>query len=411
MTSQEGVFLLLLALGVFLAPPVSVRLRIPAAIGEMLYGAILVAAFPALRHPPAFVGFLRHFGFLLVLFLAGLELNTYALVREGFTRFLRALPFGFVVPVGAMAVAVLLGYPAVLGLIVGTISIGLTTRVLNDLRLLHTPFGQVTVLTGGIGEVMTIISITLLAEAARGLNPLHLAVTTGKLFAIFGIGFVVLLLLRDLAWWRPGWFAALLTSSDSSELAMRSALALLAGFGALAVLLHVPDALAAFVAGQTLGLIFPVREDAGPVNAAVSLRDKLKSMAYAFFIPIAFITVGQDLDLKVLLQPQPLLLGLGMTLGSGLIRMLAMPLLRLQVDWGDAALMAILLSESLTMKVTVASLAVASHVLPAATLTPAIAATTAGDILFPIIFRWVAQRRLTAPEGGGPPGLQALPAH
>jgi len=110
-------------------------------------------------------------------------------------------------------------------------------------------------------------------------------------------------------------------------------------------------------------------------------------------VPVAFITVGEQLDFSVLTRAGPLTLGIVMTIASGLVRLLAMPVLRLQAEWNEALLVAIVLSESLTMKVTVATLAVASHAMPAATLTPAIAATTAGDVIYPVLFRWLMQRR------------------
>lgn len=403
MTAQEATVLLLLALGVFLAPPLSARIGIPAAVGEMLYGAIIVAILPGLRHLPPYVDFVRHFGFLFVLFLAGLELDTRSFVSAGASRILRALPFGILVPVSGMLGAVLLGRQPVLGLIVGTISIGLSTRLLADLGLLRTRIGQVAVLTGGIGEVVTIISITVLTDAAHGLTTLGLLLSIGKLAAVFVIGFVVLVVLRDLAWWRPGWFARLNETGDSSEMGLRTALALLSGFAAIAALLHVPDALAAFVAGQALGVVFPLHRGEGATqSAAATLRARLRSLGFSFFVPVAFITVGQHLDFSVLLQPGPLMLGIAMTVASGVTRFVAMPLLRLQVDWNEAVLIAIVLSESLTMKVTVAELAVSTHVMPAATLTPAIAATTAGDIIFPVLFRWLMQRRRAGADREGP---------
>jgi Kef-type K+ transport system membrane component KefB len=411
MTASQAHILLILALGVFLAPPLAARVGMPAAVGEMIFGAIAVALVPTLRHLPSFAAFLRSFGFLLVLFLAGMELDTRALFAGGAGRFLRALPFGLTVPLLAMLGAVALRRPPVLGLIVGTISIGLSSRLLADMGLLRTRLGQVAVVTGGIGEIVTIVSITVITDTTHGGGATQLALSLAKLGAIFLIGLVVFSLLRDLAWWHPGLFARLLESEDSSELGMRSALALLAGFAAVGSLLHLPDALGAFVAGQTLGVLLPLRGD-GTAGPAAALRTKLRAIGFAFFVPIAFITVGQELDFGVLTKPGPFTLGIAMTVASGATRLLAMPLLRLQVEWDEALLVAIVLSESLTMKVTVAQLAVSTHVMSAATLTPAVAATTAGDIIFPVLFRWLMRRR-TASEGvaaaqapslAGPPG-------
>jgi Kef-type K+ transport system membrane component KefB len=399
-TTHDAIILLLLAVGVFLAPPLSVRLHVPTAVGEMLYGAVLVAFVPAMKHTPAFVEFLQQFGFLFVLFLAGLELDSRALLSAGPGRFLRALPFAIAIPVGCMAGAVLLHYPPILGLIVGTISIGIATRVLADLGLLRTPFGQTAILTGGLGELATIMAITVISETLHGLNVVHLSTALAKLVVIFAAGFVAIALLRDLAWWKPDWFGRVVATEDTTETGMRSALGLLAAFAAIAALLGIPSALAAFVAGQVLGFLFPPNAETEGDAGAQSLRGKLKSLGFSFFVPVAFITVGQHIELRALLQPGPLLLGLGMTAASGIARFVALPLLRLEADWDDAVLIGVLLSESLTMKVTVAQLGVSMHAIPAAVLTPAIAATTAGDVMFTILFRFLIQRRRGAGTAG-----------
>lgn len=123
------------------------------------------------------------------------------------------------------------------------------------------------------------------------------------------------------------------------------------------------------------------------------LRARLKAIGLGFFVPIAFITVGGHLDPRVLTKPGPVALGIGIVMTSGLTRLLALPLLRLQAKWDEAILVALVLSEPLTLKVTVAELSVSVHALPAAMLTPAVAASTAGAVLFPTVFRVAFERR------------------
>src|SRR5579883_270523 len=288
MTVDQAHVLLVLALGLFLAPLVAARVRIPVAVAEMLYGAVVAGLVPSLHHLPAFATFVQRFGFLFVLFLAGMELDTHDLLARGWGALLRAVPFGIAVPVGATLVATLLGRPPVLGLIVGTVSIGLSSRLLADMGLLRTRLGQIVVLTGGIGEVVTIICIAVLSNAASSGDRLRVLLSVGALVAMFLAGLLVIGLLRDLAWWQPRWFAPLV-SDDSAELGLRSAIVLLSLFAVAAVLLDVPDALGAFVAGQALGIVFPLRrpDDAG--NAVAVLRGKLRSVGFSFFLPVAFI--------------------------------------------------------------------------------------------------------------------------
>ncbi len=392
MSTSDAAVLLVLAVGVFLAPPITARLRLPSAVGELVYGAVAAALFSGLRHPPAFVSFAQNFGFLLVLFLAGLELDLRGLTAGGAGRLLRAAPFAFAVPIGSSVIAALSGQPPVLGLLVGTVSIGLTARVLTDLGLLRSRLGQVAIVTGGMGEVVTIVCLTVLGQSAHGSGAVALLLTMLRLAGLFAGGLLLLLLLRDLAWWQPLWFRRLLHPDDPSQLGLRAAMALLSAFAALAVLLQVPPVLAAFVAGLALGSIFPVTADGG-VAPSAPLRGGLAAVGLGFFVPIAFITVGGHLDPAELARPGPLALGIAITVASGLVRLLALPLVRRQADWWGSVLVVLVLSEPLTLKVTVAELSVSLHALPASTLTPAVAASTVGAVIFPTLFRLALRRK------------------
>jgi hypothetical protein len=125
------------------------------------------------------------------------------------------------------------------------------------------------------------------------------------------------------------------------------------------------------------------RARVGEMRALVAvLRGKLRAVGFSFFVPVAFIAAGEQLDLSVLARPDPLSLSIAMTMASGLTRLLAMPLLRLQAEWDKAVLVAIVRSQSLTRKLTV--------------VTPAVAATTTGDVTYPVLFRWLMQRRAAA---------------
>ena len=181
--------LILVTLGVFLIPFLSPFLRIPVAVGELLYGMALAPL--ADRIDAELINFLAFLGFALLMFLAGLEIDwnqletlrrkeKLVIVLVVATNFLLAL----------LAVKLLKLSPEAV-LLLGAMGIGLMLSVLRELEL-SPYFKQVVLITGSLGEVVTLLGLTL--------YDLYLTFGWGFSFylhlfliALFGIFFVFLL--------------------------------------------------------------------------------------------------------------------------------------------------------------------------------------------------------------------------
>ena len=382
MPENPAIALLLFTAGAFVIPLISKRIGLPAAACEMLYGALLGNLLPRFAQPDALISALAHFGFILLLFLAGLEVDFVLVERQGTRGVLRSLLFPIGVLLVGQVVALGMGRDPIFGLIVGAISIGVVLVILRETGLTRSAFGQITLITGALGEFLSIVALTCYSLIRRYGLALPLGLAAVKLALLLLLGWLVLQLLSAMVWWYPHHFRRVVAADDPSELGVRAALALMTAFAAAAVLLGVEEVLATFIAGAIFAFVF---------RHQGSLSDKLAAVAHGFFVPIFFIQVGLGLQLGGLLKPDALLLMGQLVAGTLLIRLLAAPLLKLTgLRWGQALGGALLLSAPLTLQVAVAQVAVDLHVLSANTILSVLGASVIGSVIFPTGFRLIA---------------------
>jgi Kef-type K+ transport system membrane component KefB len=384
MPENTAVSLLLFTAGAFIIPLLSKRVGLPAAACEMLYGALLGNLLPRMAQPDAFINALAQFGFILLLFLAGLEVDFVLVEREGKRGVLRSATFAVGVLLAGGTVAYALGRDLVFGLIIGAISIGVVLVILRETGLNRSRFGQVVLMSGAIGEFLTILALTAYSLLRQYGAALPIVLALGKLLLLLLIGWLVLQLLSVVVWWFPHQFRRLVASNDPSELGVRAALALMTAFAAAAALLGVEEVLATFIAGAIFAYVF---------RHQGSLSDKLAAVAHGFFVPIFFIKVGVGLQLLGLQDQETLLLLVELVAASFVVRLLALPLLKLTgLSWGASLAGVLLLSAPLTMQVAVAQVGVDLGVLAAGTTLSVLGASVVGAVIFPTIFRPLARR-------------------
>src|SRR5579885_1378618 len=384
MPENTAVSLLLFTAGAFIIPVLSKRVGLPAAACEMLYGALLGNLLPRMAQPDAFINALAQFGFILLLFLAGLEVDFVLVEREGKRGVLRSATFAVGVLLAGGTVAYALGRDLVFGLIIGAISIGVVLVILRETELNRSRFGQVVLMSGAIGEFLTILALTAYSLLRQYGAALPIVLALGKLLLLLLIGWLVLQLLSVVVWWFPHQFRRLVASNDPSELGVRAAVALMTAVAAAAALLGVEEVLETLVAGAIFA--YGIRHQR-------SMSDKLAAVKEGFFVPIFFIKVGLGLQLLGLQDQETLLLLAELVAASFVVRLLALPLLKLTgLSWGASLAGVLLLSAPLTMQVAVAQVGVDLGVLAAGTTLSVLGASVVGAVIFPTIFRPLARR-------------------
>ncbi len=286
--SESGA-LLLIALAALGLPPLATLVRLPAVVLEILFG-ILVGPVLLLVSPDALVESLGELGFLLLLFLAGFEIDLQVFERSGPWPVLRgSLLFGLTLALAAVA-ALALGLGIFATLILATTSVGLVVPTLRSDRSLSTPFGQDILMAALIADFATLVAVSLASLVIRvGLDAELLA------FPLF-MGLVVasFATLRAVAWWWPEPFGRFFDRRDPEALGVRFAMAMVLGGAGLAAALGIEPALGAFLAGTGVATVFRSRGE---------LDHTLDGLAYGFLIPIFFIGVGLSFSLTAVSDP------------------------------------------------------------------------------------------------------------
>ena len=286
--------LLFLALGAFIVPLLCAPLRLPASIGEILYGIAMGPFLLGWIELDSFCFLLGEIGFFLLLFNAGMELNFYAIEKSGPRRLGAMLGIVVLTFVGSYLAVWLFNLQPFAVMILSATSIGLPLMLLQETGQGKKPLGQQVLITGTIGEFICIVAATFIAawNSAGGLNAVFL-LSALKMVAIFVLAYLLLVLLRSAVWWRPEYFSRVIATHDPSEIGVRAGMVLMFIMVAAAVRLNVDPILGAFMAGALFSYTFRSK---GPLEL------KFLSLANGFFVPVFFMRVGLEFRLDMALQ-------------------------------------------------------------------------------------------------------------
>lgn len=381
---RTAVSLVVLSLGAFSIPLMSRPVRLPAAVGEILFG---VAVGPhALRLVVAteFTTLLAHLGFFLLMFVAGLELDFRRVETAGRAVLLRTGLTVLAILGAGGAASMMLGLPVFMGLVLSAISIGLPLVLLQETGLARHAFGQDVLLLGSLGELACILLATGVNAYARvGAFNREFLSELGQLGFVFALAYGILIVLRTAVWWKAESFARVVETHDPSEIGVRAGLALMFVFVAVTSALRIDPILGAFLAGALFSFVFRHK---GPLEV------KFLSLANGFFVPFFFITVGLEFNLPLAMKSQPLQF-VHLLLALLLVRLLPMLLV-----WGRppaaALLGGVLLAAPLTLLVVLANLGLHLHALDAQLHATTLLLATVSAVLYPFLFK-VAARRVT----------------
>jgi Kef-type K+ transport system membrane component KefB len=280
--------ILLVLVGAFLAPLFSRLLRMPVAVGELLYGLALGMALGDSVAKNTTVSFLSEFGFLILMFLVGLEID-FSLLGTIPRRsiFVYTLYFIAVFSV-SVPVSAYFGFDVSLSMVLGLISVGVLILSLRESGLLTKPVGKRLLVLGVVGESVSLLMIVLLHRVGETHSLKELLVDLGITLAFFLLMLDIFKLLKLLLWWFPELIRLLAFGHDTSAMNIRLSLFLMFSLGVLAHSSGVESVVGSFLAGAIVSYFLRDKED---------LEHKLSAMGYGFLIPIFFIQTGAKIDM------------------------------------------------------------------------------------------------------------------
>jgi len=292
----EIFFLIWIAVGVLIIPLFVPFLRLPVAVGELLFGIFLYTVFKTFQLNPGFweiFNFLSFLGFSILMFLAGLEIDWDKL--EGLTKKEKTV-IGLVLTTNFLlgfAVVKVLSLPSEYALLLSAFGIGLMITVLREISAhQNNHIRQIVLITGSLGEILTLLFLTIYdLYKTFGVTTkqfyFHLLVIA---FAIV-VFFIILKLLRLLIWFYPEKVTYLIESEGKAVLDVRASIALMFTFMVISALIHMEPILGAFIAGTLFGFIFREKH---------TIEERISALGYGFLIPFFFIGVGIKTDVPKL---------------------------------------------------------------------------------------------------------------
>ncbi|SFO92576.1 cation:proton antiporter [Hydrogenimonas thermophila] len=286
--TNDVLIIVTLSLLIWVAPFIAKIVKLPTTPVEIILGSV-ASAFGFLGHGDnELFDLVAEFGFLYLMFVAGLEVNVKKLLKTD-TKILRA-GFAYLTILYALSILVAyqLGMSFVFMVIFPLISVGLIAALSKEYGK-ETPWIKISLTIGILGELISIIVLTLASAGIQyGIGiEFFTKITT---LAIF-IGSLALLyyLLHLIFWWYPEIRNVMMPYFDTKEQDIRLSMATLFIMLAIMIFLGLETAFGAFIAGVFIATFFAHKED---------LETKLSSFGFGFLVPIFFIHVGSSLPIE-----------------------------------------------------------------------------------------------------------------
>ncbi|MFH1034800.1 MAG: cation:proton antiporter [Pseudomonadota bacterium] len=395
MVLDQAATMLVVCSAAAVLPGLSRVLCIPSPVVEIFFGVLLGKSLFNLEPAGEWLPFLAELGFLILMLHAGMEIDFRALSRQRPRRLLVHL-LVFAVTAGmALGCSLLMGHGVFMALVLSTTSLGLVLPGLKDAGLGRGAFAQTILIAATLADFLTLLGITVYnLWFSHGLTwrlLLPLPIFTG-----FGVLFY---LGRLWAWWHPRIAERLLMSDDPSEQGVRFSMALLFLLVGISELAGLEPVLGAFMGGCVLAFVFREKQ---------VLEQKLSALGFGFLIPIFFIHVGMQFDVRNVL-------GLDHLLFSGLLLTMALAVKLLPsllytlagLEAGMSLRAGLLLSSRLSLIVAAASIGLAQgFITPAlkdAIVLLALLTALLGPTLFKLSMRGLAPPPTAQPKPPRPP--------
>ncbi len=303
--------LLIILLGARIFGEIAVRAGMPSVIGEILAGILIGPSLMGWVEPDKVIQLLAEIGIILLLFDVGLETDARKLVDAGKQAFIVAI-FGFIVPLilGFLVSRWVFDLPLLMSLFVGgtltATSIGVTMRVLSDLKLRTAKEGQIVLGAAVIDDILGVIVLALLYEfSVQG----SVSFANASRVLLFVAMFLVIAPLAAKS------ISLLIRKLHKNEtipgLIPTTIVSLVLFFAWLAHIIGAPELLGGFAAGLALSrrffLPFGVALHAD-ADFSRSIETEMRPIIQ-LFTPIFFVMVGLSLNLREIDWSSPFIWG------------------------------------------------------------------------------------------------------
>ena len=205
---------------------------------------------------------------------------------------------------------------------------------------------------GGIGEVASIVILTITSAALKSGFGLGLFQTIMALLAFLLFMFILFRSMQLIFWWFPKIAIALMPHDDNKEQDIRLSMGIFFLLVGAMLFLHLELAFGAFLAGIFIPSFFEHKHE---------LPEKLASFGFGFLIPIFFIHIGSSFHLDALLIDGLIKEALTIMILMILMRLFASLVFLKELGLVDTVLFGLSHSMPLTLLIAMATLAYSAN--------------------------------------------------
>ncbi len=311
---DESLLLFIIALTAFISPFLSKKLLLPSPVTEILLGIAIGFFIHIDTKSFTIINFLSEFGFIILMYLAGLELDTDDLKNLTKKELIIFTSYFFIIFLLLYISSLIFKIDITTIFILGITAIGLLFPILSSEGRLNSKIGKNILIIGSIGEILSLIIITIFSIYYKyGIN-------TESLFILLEIFFFVLFayftlkILKLISWWHPFTVLNITSDESKSETGIRTNFLNMLFFVAVALFFNIEGIIGAFIGGILYSSVFKDKQ---------YIQEGFEIFGNGFLIPVFFITIGINFDFSILSNISVILSALAMTLGIFLVRLLA----------------------------------------------------------------------------------------
>ncbi len=279
-----------ISLIIFLAPFLAKFTKLPTSVLEIVLGMVC-GALGLLEHGALFE-LVAEFGFLYLMFLAGLEVDIKKILAMDRKIFKQGILYIVLLYFLSLVIVKNRGFNDIFIVIFPLISVGLIAALKKEYGNKE-KWLNLSMVIGSLGEVISIAVLTILSaglEFGFGSEFYKNLIILSIFLALVALIFK---LLQILFWWYPEFKTTLMPKIDNEEQDIRLSMALFFLFISLMLYIHLEVAFGAFIAGIFIATFFEHKR---------SLPHKLSSFGFGFLVPIFFIYTGSSFKLSALLM-------------------------------------------------------------------------------------------------------------
>lgn len=342
--SENVILIFTISLIIVFSPFFAKALKLPTTPIEIILGSVL--GYVGFVHPAHLFDVVAEFGFLYLMFIAGTEINLKKVIKMSSSVMKRVIFYLIILYAFSIGFSTYLELGNVFMVLLPLISVGLIATLAKEYG--KTPWLELSMTAGGIGEVASIGFLTITSATLRSGIGLGLFQTIMALIAFLIFMFLLFRAMQLLFWWFPGVSTALMPHNDNKEQDMRLSMGIFFLLVGAMLYLHLELAFGAFLAGIFIPTFFEHKQD---------LPDKLSSFGFGFLIPIFFIHIGSSFNLQAIFMDGLISMALMITGIMIFMRVIASLVFIKELGPIDALLMGLSHSMPLTLLIAMATLA------------------------------------------------------